>query len=90
VEEIITAGPSVDLSIARLTIEATGLLIRAQFLRGLIASSAILAAKYNRGLIPARHFAIMRPERSVFQSVSLPRKKMKRPQRAKNLIDSRR
>jgi hypothetical protein len=68
VEEIITAGPRVDLSIAHLTIEATGFPIRAQLLRGLVASAALLAAKYNLG-----HLAMMRPERSVFQSVSLPR-----------------
>jgi hypothetical protein len=70
VEEIITAGPSVNLSIAHLTIEATELLIRAQFLRGLIASTALLAAKYNRG-----HLAIMRPERSLFQSANPTQKK---------------
>jgi hypothetical protein len=78
VEEIITAGPRVDLSIAHLTIEATGFPIRAQLLRGLVASAALLAAKYNRGLIPAGHYAIMRPERSLFQSARLPRPK-KRP-----------
>jgi len=56
-----TAGPRIDLSLTHLTIEATGFPIWALLLRGLVASTALLAAKYNLG-----HLAMMRPERSVF------------------------
>ena len=73
VEEVIIAGPRIDLSFTHLTIEATGFPIRALLLRGLVASTARLAAKYNRGLSPVAHLAMMHSERSVFQSVSLPR-----------------
>jgi hypothetical protein len=73
VEEIVNAAPRIDLSFTHLTIEATGFPIGALLLRGLVASTALLAAKYNRGLSPVAHRAMMHPERSVFQSVSLPR-----------------
>jgi hypothetical protein len=71
VKEVIIAGPRIDLSFTHLTIEATGFPIRALLLRGLVASTARLAAKYNRGLSPVAHLAMMHSERSVFQSVSL-------------------
>ena len=73
VEEIVNAAPRIDLSFTHLTIEATGFPIRALLLRGLVASTARLAAKYNRGLSPVAHLAMMHSERPVFQSVSLPR-----------------
>ena len=64
-KEFVTAGPRINLSFAHLTIEPTGVAIRALLLRRLEASTALQAAKYNLGLSPVDHLVMMSPNRSA-------------------------
>jgi len=71
IEEIINAGPCVDLSLAHLAFETARMLVWMLLLDRSVIHPAIGAAEIFGRPYAAGHPANMRPESVVFQSVSL-------------------
>src|ERR1700690_2710085 len=74
IEELIIAGPSVDLDPANLTTETARMLVWMQLPCRGVRQPAIGTAKIFGRPYAACHFAIMRPADHVFHPRSLPEK----------------